>query len=336
MRTLQRHWPETALTWIIGAPEHRLLDGLDGVEFAVYDKRTGAAGMRDLWRRLADRRFDALLHMQLALRANVLAVGLRARRRIGYDTGRSKEGHGLFIRERIPADGRRHVLDVLGSFTEPLGLKQDRVEWRLPISPEAAQWAAEQLPGDARTLLISPCSSHALRNWAAERYAAVADHATARGWRVAICGGRSALERCTADAILESARSQPIDLVGKDTLKQLMAMLARADALLAPDSGPVHIANAVDTPVLGLYACTDPSRSGPYSDRRWTVDRYDEAARRFMDRPASELRWGQRIEMPGVMNLITVDEVIARFDALHDHLAGHGNDERCRRPSPSA
>jgi heptosyltransferase I len=103
----------------------------------------------------------------------------------------------------------------------------------------------------------------------------------------------------------------------------LIALLARADALLAPDSGPVHIANAVGTPVLGLYACTDPRRSGPYSDLRWTVDRYDEAATKFMRRPAAELRWGQKIEVPGAMELIQVDDVIERFDELRRlHAAG--------------
>jgi heptosyltransferase I len=107
-----------------------------------------------------------------------------------------------------------------------------------------------------------------------------------------------------------------LDLVGKDTLKQLMALLERATALLAPDSGPVHIANALGTPVLGLYACTDPERSGPYSDRRWTVDHYDEAARRFLHKPATALPWGKRVEFPGAMDLIPVGEVITRLDAL--------------------
>jgi heptosyltransferase I len=68
--------------------------------------------------------------------------------------------------------------------------------------------------------------------------------------------------------------------------------------------------------VLGLFACTDSTRCGPYSDRAWSVDHYDQAARRFLGKPASELPWGKRIEFPGVMDLIAVEEVIARFDAF--------------------
>ncbi len=316
VRTIQRAWPSTRLTWIIGKGERLLLDGLEGVEFIVYDKKTGLSGMRALWKQLRGRRFDALLQMQLALRANVLSLGIPATLRIGYDPARSKEGHGLCINRRIDAGGH-HVLDVLGKFVEPLGLQQERVEWRLPVPEAARAWAEEQLPGAQPTLIVSPCSSHELRNWAPERYAAVADHAIrAHGWRVAICGGRSELERRTADAILAAMQQPAIDLVGKDTLKQLMALLERAAAVLSPDSGPAHIANAVGTKVIGLYACTDRERCGPYSDLRWSVNHYDEAARKFLGKPASELRWGKRVEFPGVMDLIGVDEVVAKLDGL--------------------
>lgn len=314
VRTIQHAWPQTRLTWVIGKGEKMLLDGLEGVQFIVYDKKTGFSGMRELWQRLAPHRFDALLQMQLAARANLLAFGIDAPMKIGYDRARSKEGHGLVINRRIPAGGL-HVLDVLGRFALPLGLEQTRVEWNLPVPQAARDWAAEQLPGDVPTLILSPCSSHALRNWLPERYAAVADHAAREhGYRIAICGGRSALERNMADAILASMKEPAIDLVGRDTLKQLMALLERADILLGPDSGPIHIANALGTKVVGLYACTDLERSGPWSDRRFSTNHYDAAARSFLKKPASALRWGKRVEFPGVMEMIGVDEVIDCID----------------------
>lgn len=319
VRTLLRAWPAVPLTWVIGKGEAKLLEGLENVEFIVFDKRAGWAGVRDLRRQLAGRRFEVLLQMQLAFRANALSTLIRAERRIGYDRPRSKEGHGLVIRERIP-EGGHHVLDVFGKFCEPLGLKQEQVEWRLPVPAEARAWAEEQLPGSQPTLLISPCSSHALRNWTPDRYAAVADHAASRGWRIALCGGRSELERRTADGILAALKAPAIDLVGKDTLKQLLALLERATLVLSPDSGPAHMANAMGTKVLGLYACTDLERCGPYSDRRYSVGHYEEAARRFLGRSARQLPWGKRVEFPGVMDLVRVEEVLERFDSFcSDH-----------------
>lgn len=315
VRALQQAWPGLPITWVIGKGEAKLLEGLEGVEFVVFDKKAGLAGWRDLRRRLAGRRFDVLLNLQLALRAGLASTAIRADRRIGYDAARSKEGHGLFVNERIPPGGH-HVQDAFLQFLRPLGLAPGAVRWDLPVPPEAHDWAATQLPGEQPTLLVSPCSSHPLRNWRPERYAAVADHAASKGWRVAICGGRSALERDTADALLAAMSAPAIDLVGKDTLKQLLALLGRATLLLSPDSGPVHMANAMGTAVLGLHACTDAERSGPYSDRRWCVNRYDEAARRFLSKPAAELPWGKRVEFPGTMDLVGVADAIERFEAF--------------------
>lgn len=315
VRTLRKAWPDVALSWIIGKGEFRLLEGLAGVDFAVYDKNSGLKGMFGLRKRFAGDRFDALLQMQVAARANLLSAFVPAVRRIGYDRSRSKDLHGLFVNERIADRPGIHVLDAIGSFCEPLGLKQTDVVWDLPVPDEARAWAQAQWSDDGRpTLLISPCSSHELRNWRADRYAAVADHAAAQGWRIVLCGGRSQLERDTTDAIVAAMRAPALDLVGKDTLKQLPALLERADLVMTPDSGPMHIANAMGTKVLGLHAASNPKRSGPYSDQRYCVDRYDDAARKYLGKPASELKWGTKIEHPGVMDLVTVEDAVAAFE----------------------
>ena len=314
LRTLRRAWPQVPITWILGKGEAKMLEGLEDIELIVFDKSAGWAGVQELRRRLAGRRFEVLLQMQLAMRANLLSAFIAADRRIGYDRKRSKEGHSLFINERI-GPGGHHVLDAFAQFLVPLGLQQDRVEWNLPVPQAARAWAQQQLPGRQRTLLVSPCSSHSLRNWNVRRYAAVADHAAARGWRVVLSGGRSGLERRTADAIAAAMQAPVLDLVGKDTLKQALAMLERADLVLSPDSGPVHMANAMGTKVLGLFACTDRERCGPYSDLTHSVNHYDEASRQFIGKPAAQLRWGKRVEFPGVMDLIPVEEVVSKFDA---------------------
>jgi heptosyltransferase I len=320
VHTLQQALPGVRLSWIIGRLEQRLVGDLPGVEFVSFDKAAGLAGFGAVREALRGRHFDALLHMQVALRSNLLSLAVRARRRIGYDRARSRDLHGLLVRERIAACQGQHVLDAIGSFAEPLGLRQTAVRWDIPVPAQAIEWARAQIPDATPTLVVSPSSSHALRNWRPERYAAVIDHAAAHGLRVVLTGGPSVAERTMADAILAATTSHPLDLTGKDTLKQLLALLARATMVLTPDSGPMHMANAVGSKVIGLHAASNPQRSGPYSDRRWCVDRYDAAARRFLGKPAAELRWGTKIERPGVMDLIGVDDVIERFEALRAEL----------------
>ncbi|WP_414604252.1 glycosyltransferase family 9 protein [Stenotrophomonas sp. FR012] len=322
VRTLQAARPDTPIHWIIDKAGHKLLDGLPGVTFHAYDKKSGMAGVKELRRHLPPGRFEALLQMQVAFRANLLSAFIPAERRIGYDRSRSKDLHGLFINERIPDRPGIHVLDAIGSFCEPLGLRQTEVSWDLAVPPSAFEWAAAQWQDDGRpVLMISPCSSHVRRNWYADRYAAVANHAVQRGWRVVLCGGRSELERHMADAIQAQLQTPALDLVGKDTLKQLPALLARANLVMTPDSGPMHIANAMGTKVLGLHAASNPDRSGPYSDRRYCADRYDDAARKYLAKQATDLKWGTKIEFDDVMELITVEDGIAAFERyVADHL----------------
>jgi heptosyltransferase I len=317
VRTLQAAWPAAPLTWIVGKLEHKLVGDIDGVEFVEFDKRAGMAGYRAVRQALAGRRFGALLHMQVALRANLLSLAVHADRRIGYDRARAKDLHGLVVRERIPARTGKHVLDAMGSFAEPLGLEQTAVRWDIPIPDDAREWAAAQWPDDGQpTLVISPASSHALRNWRSERYAAVADHAAqALLMRVVLTGGPSPAERALGDAVLARTQTRPLDLIGRDTLKRALALYQRAAIVLTPDAGPMHMANAVGARVLGLHAASNPARSGPYSDRRWCVDRYDDAARKYLHKPASDIPWGSKIEYPGVMDLVTVDDVIERLES---------------------
>jgi heptosyltransferase I len=106
------------------------------------------------------------------------------------------------------------------------------------------------------------------------------------------------------------------NLIGKDTINQSVALLKKATVVLSPDSGPAHLASALGTPVIGLYAATPSKRSGPFRSLDLCVDRYAEAARRFRQKEPQELRWGQRIEFPGVMDLIKTSDVIEKLNGL--------------------
>jgi heptosyltransferase I len=318
VRTLQDAWPATQITWILGKLEHKLLGHIPGIEFIVFDKQAGLDGYRRLHATLRGRRFDALLHMQLALRASIAAAIVPARHKLGFDRARAREGQWLFTTAKIAPRSREHVLDSLFGFAVRLGVETRSMRWDIPLPEAALQYAATAIPDAGRpTLIISPCSSHALRNWSAERYAALADHAVARhGLEVLLCGGRSALELQVGAQIEQHMRQPCRNLIGRDTLLEFLATLQRATVLVSPDSGPAHMATTVGTPVLGLYAATNPDRSGPYYSRQWCVDRYERAATRYLNRSARSLPWTEKIEMPGVMDLVEVDDAIEKLDEL--------------------
>jgi heptosyltransferase I len=317
VRTLQQAWPATQLTWIIGRTEARLMSLIEGVEFITVDKKAGLAARRTLAAQLRGRRFDVLLHMQLALRASLVSLAVAADLRLGFDRARARELQWLFTNARIAANAREHVLDSFFGFPAALGIRERLLRWDLPLPAAARTYAARLIPDAQPTLVISPCSRHALRNWPLERYAALARHAVDRHrMRVILAGGPSEAERRAGAAIARGAGAGVLDQTGQDTLPEMLALLARATVLVSPDSGPVHMATMAGTPVIGLYAATNPARSGPYLSGRWCVDAYARAARLFRGCDPQELPWGHKIEEPGVMDLIEVDQVTGRIDEL--------------------
>lgn len=320
VRALQRQWPEARITWIVGKGEYSLLSGLSGVELVVYDKASGFAGMRALWREMADTRFDVLLHMQQALRASVLSLGLKADVRVGYDKARSKDAQHWFTQRQLAPHPRAHVLDSFMDFARLLGVEDLTPEWGLAI-PDAAFQEAAGLTGEAPYVLMSPCANPRLRNfrnWSAEGYAAVVEHAWVQhGLATLLTGGGSTQEREMGRRIAALARPEAvIDAIGESSLKGLLALIARARAVVAPDSGPVHMANALDTPVVGLFASTNPERAGPWRWRKFVVNRYPDAVREYLHKEPETLPWGQRVRHPDAMSLITADDVIDRLEAV--------------------
>jgi len=323
IRAIREQWPATRITWIIGKPEHRLMGDIEDVEFIVFDKKGGWDAVKGLRRALRSRRFDVLLHMQVAARANLLSRLIRAPVRIGWDRARSRDLHHHFIRQEVASVPFQHQVQGFLEFARALGIAVETPRWDLPVSAEAEAWVDAQLPDDRPLLVISSCSSRPRRNWRAEYLAEVADHAIrAAGMQVVLTGGPSDIERTTA-ARLEACMAEPcLNLVGKDTLGQLKAMLRRAALVIAPDSGPSHIASALGTPVIGLHAATWSRRSGPYNSLELCVDRFEAAALRYRGKPAEELRWGARIEDDGVMDLIRPEDVIERFEAWRARAGG--------------
>lgn len=317
VRTLQRAWPETRFTWIIGRLEAKLLGHIPDIEFIVVDKSSVLKARSNLKETLRGRCFDVALHMQLSMRASLLSTVVPARIKLGFDRSRAREMQWLFTNARIAPAARQHVLDSLFGFAEKFDVYEKLLRWDIPIPGQAREYAQRLIPEPGNTLLISPCSSHPLRNWRPEYYAAVADYAiTSLGMRVILCGGPSEIERRTGELIVARMKHACVNTIGQDTLLQLLATMERATAIITPDSGPAHMGTAVGIPVLGLYAATNPARSGPYLSRQWCVDKYDVAARRLLGRPAAALPWTAKIERPGVMDLITPDDVIKKLHAL--------------------
>jgi len=320
VRTLQHFWPQTRITWIIGKLEATLVGDLPGVDFVVFDKSLGWRAFTRLREDLRDKRFDILLNMQVAFRASIASLFVKAPIKLGFDKDRARDNQGLFTNASIAPNPRKHVLDGFFDFLEALGLKERVMEWNIPIPEASHQFVAEHIPPEDPVLVINPCTSNRSRNWrnwSVDNYAALASYAHEQhGMTVVLTGGPNEMEQQYAASIASACKHPLINLVGKTRLKDLLAVLQRARVVLSPDTGPAHMGTAAGTRVIGLYASSNPYRTGPYQSLDIVVNQYPEALERAHNLRVETARWGKRVRDPQVMDWIPPEQVKARLDEV--------------------
>nr|WP_086937814.1 glycosyltransferase family 9 protein [Thaumasiovibrio occultus] len=315
VQAIQRHWPDTQITWIAGKIESQLLTVLPEIRVVTFDKSQGFKGMKAVWNALNNEKFDALLHMQVALRASVLSWGIKAKHKVGFSKDRAKEGQWLFTNRKITnTSTSSHVLDNFADFVRDLGVPFDKPEWHIPLPEAAIEFAHQTIQNP--TVIISPAASKDERNWLPERYADVINHAHQKGIQVILTGSPAERELQLGREISDHCTQAPLNLIGQTSLLQLMSLLKLADVVIAPDSGPAHMATTQGTPVIGLYAHSDPRRTGPYNSLVTTINAYDEIAQEQHGKPAEQLPWGTRNKGKDLMSRIETSAVIAKVDAL--------------------
>jgi heptosyltransferase I len=318
IRNLQDNWPAARITWVIGKTEATLMGDIRDIEFITFDKSEGFGSYLEVKRRLAGRRFDVALCMHASMRANLLCRTLPAAVRLGFDKARARDFQWLFTSQRIPAATGEHALEAMMGFARHIGAQPTELRWDIPVNDHDRAFA-DQYSGP-RTVVISPCSSQRsrnFRNWPVEHFVTVTQHLRDRlQANVVLTGGKSPLEEEYARII--AGQSGVTNLVGRTSLTQLFALIDAADVVICPDSGPAHMATAAGTPVIGLYATSNPGRTGPYLSRDLCVNRYPDAVERYLGKAVTDLRWGQRVRHPDAMELITTSDVIGKIDEFFE------------------
>jgi len=325
IRSLQYYWPETQLSWVIGKQEHSLVGDIPGIEFIIFDKAKGFSAYYQLYQQLRGRHFDILLHMQMSLRASIASRMISANVRLGFDRKRASDLQWLFTNKQIPHIDKQHVVDSFFGFIETLGIHERILKWDIPISESTQNQVKKYLP-ETPYVVISPCSSMAYRNWTIEGYAAVADYIVEKYAKtVVLTGGPSKIEKEYGKKISALCQYPPVNLIGETSLKELLAVIDNSKLIVAPDSGPAHMATAVNTPVIGLYACTNPDRARPYLSKEYVINQYPEAVLDKFSKSVDEVPWGTRVRDPGTMERISINNVTSMLD----HFFTKNNVLRC-------
>ena len=276
LNLLRKKWPASKISWLVTPACADLIQGhsqLDDVilferkRLAHAWKNSGAAkALHRFSRNLREREFDLVIDLQGLLRSGWLAWQTRAATRIGFRNAR--ELGWIFYTHRVPIDTLdQHAVDRYLAIAAALGCEKEPVEFHFATTDEDRAAVAQLIPTGHRFAVLLPGTNWLTKRWPIEHFAACVEPLKLRfGLETVVAGS-------PADSPL-GAKIAGLNLCGKTTLRQLVALLERAELVIANDSGPMHIAAALGKPLITPYGPTNPIRTGPYR-RMDTVIRVD-------------------------------------------------------------
>lgn len=304
---LKRANPACKITWILQPGPASLIASHPSVdEIIIFDRTKGLGGFLDLRRKLARRRFDLLLNLQVYFKAGIITLLVEADRKLGFDRSRARDMNWLFTNLKIPRRPVQHVQDQYFEFLEVLGVSPTPLRWGLEPTDEERPWQRQfinRIGNEYAAIVIA--TSKAEKDWFPERWAAVVDHLwDCYGVTSVLVGGTTQREIEVCQAILAASKHTPVDALGSG-LRNLVSIIDASSLVISPDTGPLHIAVALNKPVISLIGFTNPRRTGPYRKfRDLMIDAYADPGENYP--PSMESR-------PDRMQRITIDEVVRRI-----------------------
>lgn len=280
LSALRQRFPSARITWVVNRAYESLLLGHPDLDATLPFDRGAARGgwyaasraWVGFFRQLRQERFDLAIDLQGLLRSGLMLRATGAPRRVGMSGAR--EGARWFCTDVVPDPGRMglHAVDRYWRVVEALGAAGAPKTFRVPVAPATRTWAADLLRDWPRPwMVLGPGSRWTTKRWLPEHFAAVAGRAQGEfGGTVLFVGGND--EKDLSDAVRQRLTGPTLDLTGKTSLPQLTALLARADVMLANDTGPLHLAVALGRPVVAPYTCTRAALTGPYGQSHRVVE----------------------------------------------------------------
>lgn len=269
LRALRDRFPDARLSMVVNPGTEDVIKWNPDLNEALVVVRQGLTAQLRFLGEIRRRRFDCVIDLTDGDRAAILAWMSGAPVRIGYNS--EHRWRGLLYTSIVPIKaGTAHMVEYHLAAVRALGFEPKASSPVLHVSAEDDRSADRLLAelgvsAGAKLVMIHPGARYWFKKWPVDRFATVADSLAKAGHQVLLAGdGR---DQPMASAILAMTKSPPVSLVGRTTLLELAAVLKRCSLIIAHDSGPSHVAAAVGTPVLALYARGNPAVWGPRGRR---------------------------------------------------------------------
>ncbi len=268
LAAIRRFFPAAQITVVANPLVAELFTCHPGCDRVIrFDKRTANSGISGFWkfcRVLRKERFDAAFLLQNAFEAAAMALLAGVPCRAGYRT----DGRGVLLTAGVPAVDKKHGLHHVDYYLQmlgQLGIPGNEQRLCLDLTADEKSWAAERL-GPGPWVAVNPGASYgAAKRWIPERFAAVADGLVdAYGVRIVLTGGPG--EADIGRDIEAAMKSPALNLIGRTSVRELMATLAHCRLAVTNDSGPMHIAAAFGVSIVVVFGPTDHTTTSPRTE----------------------------------------------------------------------
>lgn len=278
LTALRKLYPEAHITWVVEEAAAGLVKNHPLLNAVLISRRKSwikylrkgefsrpLREMRTFLRELRKRPYDLVIDFHGLLKSALIVLFSGGKRKLGYDS--LQELSGLFYNEKIPEDMNKHAVDRYLDFPRHLGAKIAKAQFILP-SDNAAQTRIQSLLEkyhleNKKFIAVNPVAYWETKLWDDEKFAGLADLIkTKLNMEVVFTGS----EKESIEKITTRMQAKAVNLAGETTLPELAYLYQKALLLVTTDSGPMHLAAAVGTPVVALFGPTDPQRTGPYGD----------------------------------------------------------------------
>ena len=285
LEALRHQYPQAQIDWLVEEDASELLFGHPALNRVLVSRRKSwqkrlfqkgqfLATYREVKRfilELRGARYDWVIDNHGILKSGILVAISRGRRKIGFKPfpGIADEGNYLFTNERYqPLPIEKHALERYLDLIAQVGvsLEEPGLKFSIPTEArnQAEKWIREKGLTSFPLVIIHPLAKWSTKQWPLENFARLADHLAARGASLVFTGGPD--DRDAVESILDrmQRRKGTANLTGETGLKELAALFSCADLVLSTDTGPMHLAAAVNAPLIALFGPTAPWRTGPY------------------------------------------------------------------------
>jgi len=283
LNAIRKHYPHASITWLVEEEAAPLVQGHKAIDRVIVSKRKRwLKALRSLSflntikevygfiKALRDTRYDMVFDFQALLKSGILIALARGRRKIGFGKGLEHMEHSyIFLNERIPAvDMEIHALSRGMMLLDAVGIPTNEVEYKLPVSDHDRKKIDELMKqhginGEKSLIAINPVAKWETKLWPNKKFAELADMLVDQyNLKIVFTGGIK--DYSIIQTITSSMKGRAINFAGKTTLTELAALYEKAALVISTDTGPMHLAAAVETPVVALFGPTAPWRTGPY------------------------------------------------------------------------